>query len=80
MGPPTSSSLAEKKRLCSLLLSTAGARFPTLASGRKRLRPLDSSALLKIGRQFRRSISIKQPERTFCTGDARGRHLHWPGT
>jgi hypothetical protein len=32
MGPPTSSSLAEKKRLCSLLLSTAGARFPTLAA------------------------------------------------
>jgi hypothetical protein len=26
MDPPTSSSLAEEKRLCSLLLSTAGAR------------------------------------------------------
>jgi hypothetical protein len=32
MDPPTSSSLAEGKRLCSLLLSTAGARFPTLAA------------------------------------------------
>jgi hypothetical protein len=30
--PPTSSSLAEEKRLCSLLLSTAGARLPTLAA------------------------------------------------
>jgi hypothetical protein len=31
--PPTSSSLAEEERLRSLLLSTAGARFPTLAAG-----------------------------------------------
>jgi len=30
--PPTSSSLAEEKRLRSVLLSTAGARFPTLAA------------------------------------------------
>jgi len=33
MDPPASLSFAEKKRLCSLLLSTAGARFPTLAAG-----------------------------------------------
>ena len=79
MGPPTSSSLAEKKRLCSLLLSAAGARFPTLAADWEQP-PLDSAALLKIGGQFRCSISIKQPERTFSSGDARGRHLHWPGT
>jgi hypothetical protein len=32
MDPPTSSLLADKKRVCSLLLSTAGARFPTLAA------------------------------------------------
>jgi ribosomal protein S18 acetylase RimI-like enzyme len=32
MVPPTSSSLAEEKRLRSLLLSTAGARFSTLAA------------------------------------------------
>src|SRR5215211_8502782 len=35
--PPTSSSLAEKKHLCSLLLSTAGARLPTLAANEPEL-------------------------------------------
>jgi hypothetical protein len=34
MDPPTSSSLAVEKRVCSLLLSTAGAPFPTLAAVR----------------------------------------------
>jgi hypothetical protein len=32
VAPPTSSSLAEEKRLRSLLLSTPGARLPTLAA------------------------------------------------
>jgi hypothetical protein len=36
MDPPTSSSLAEEKRLCSLLLSTAGARFADARSIRWR--------------------------------------------
>jgi hypothetical protein len=30
--PPTSSSLADEQHVCSLLLRTGGARFPTLAA------------------------------------------------
>jgi hypothetical protein len=54
--PPTSSSLAEEKHLCSLLLSTAGARLPTLAANEPEL-----LAQCLIARSAREDRALEPP-------------------
>jgi hypothetical protein len=58
--PPTSSSIAEEKRLCSLLLSTAGARFPTLAADGVLL-DQQFRAICQVASRRARAMSVRTP-------------------
>jgi hypothetical protein len=70
--PPPSSSLAKERRLLSLLLSTAGARFPTLAAISELLahRALGSAAVV-VARRGKNASALFSSVRRRAIPDAR---------